>query len=113
MPADTTTTTQPVATDAQMIALGDSIFRGTAAGGICFTCHGPDAKGTQLAPDLTDQAWINVDGTRSSIRNVIADGIAIPKQYPAPMPAFGQMMTASQLDAVARYVYSLSHPSES
>ena len=30
---------------------GEAIFKGK---GNCFTCHGREAKGTTLAPDLTD-----------------------------------------------------------
>ena len=38
-----------------MVAFGDSIYHGLAAGGTCAGCHGTDAKGTPLAPDLTGQ----------------------------------------------------------
>jgi mono/diheme cytochrome c family protein len=94
----------------QLIALGDSIFKGQAAGGICFTCHGPDAKGTTLAPDLTDTTWLNGDGSRAFIASTVRQGIATPKQYPAPMPPFGQMLNDQQVNAVSAYVYSLTHP---
>jgi glucose/arabinose dehydrogenase/cytochrome c553 len=36
-----------------MVALGDSIYSGKVAGGTCAACHGADAKGSSLAPDLT------------------------------------------------------------
>ena len=94
----------------QLVALGDSIFHGRAAGGICFTCHGPDAKGTALAPDLTDATWINIDGSRAAIANIVRTGVLQPKQHPGPMPPFAGF-TDRQLQAVAAYVYSLSHPS--
>ena len=92
----------------QAIALGDSIFHGLAAGGICMTCHGPGAKGGQLAPDLTDQQWLNGDGSYDFIVQVISNGVPEPKQHPAPMPGFGQTFTPDQVRAVAAYVYSLS-----
>lgn len=39
----------------QQVALGDSIFRGRAAGGTCYVCHQQNARGLPgLAPDLTD-----------------------------------------------------------
>lgn len=95
------------------VALGDSIFRGQAAGGICYTCHGPDAKGTALGPNLTDSQWLNVDGSLESIQNVVRNGVPTPKQYPGPMPAFGQMLTPQQVSAVAAYVYSLRNPASS
>ena len=99
----------PSMSDAQLVALGDSIFEGKAAGGICYTCHGPDAKGTQLAPDLTDQQWLNGDGSVESIANVVRNGVLQPKQFPAPMPPFGATLDDQQIRAVSAYVYSLSH----
>jgi mono/diheme cytochrome c family protein len=94
-----------------MVALGDSIFMGTAAGGLCMTCHGPDAKGTQLAPNLTDQQWLNGDGSYQFIVTTVTNGVPNPKQYPAPMPPKGGAnLTDEQVHAVAAYVYSLTHP---
>lgn len=96
-------------TDPQSIALGQNIFRGQAAGGTCFTCHGPDAKGTQLGPDLTDAQWLNADGSYASIVTTITTGVSKPKQYPGVMPPFGgAQLTPEQVRAVAAYVFSLS-----
>jgi len=95
----------------QMIALGDSIFHGQAAGGLCQTCHGPDAKGTTLAPNLTDDQWLNGDGSYQFIVTVVTNGVLQPKQYPAPMPPMGgASLTPDQVRAVAAYVYSLRKP---
>lgn len=99
-------------TDPQTIALGQSLFRGQAAGGTCFTCHGPDAKGTQLGPDLTDAQWLNADGTYASIVTTITTGVSTPKQYPGVMPPMGgAQLTPEQVRAVAAYVFSLSRRS--
>jgi mono/diheme cytochrome c family protein len=95
----------------QLIALGDSIFEGKAAGGICYTCHGPEGQGTQLGPNLTDQQWLHGDGSYEFIVRNVSTGVPTPKQYPGPMPPFGQTLTPEQIRAVAAYVYSLSHPS--
>lgn len=95
----------------QMIPLGDSIFHGQVAGGTCTTCHGQDAKGTQLAPDLTDKTWLNGDGSYHFIVHTVTTGVPQPKQHPAPMPPMGgASLTPDQIRAVAAYVYSLSHP---
>jgi mono/diheme cytochrome c family protein len=94
----------------QMVALGDSIFHGRAAGGICFTCHGQNAEGTPLAPNLTDQQWINIDGSLASISQTVHQGVPQPKQHTSPMPGFAGVLTEDQIRAVASYVYSLSHP---
>ena len=93
------------------VALGDSIFHGQAAGGTCFTCHGQDAKGTTLAPDLSDKTWIDGDGTYNYIVQRVTTGVPQPKQHPAPMPPMGgASLSQAQVRAVAAYVYSLSHP---
>ena len=95
-----------------MVAEGDSIFHGKAGGGLCFTCHGPDAKGTQLAPNLTDTQWISGDGSYGFIIDRVTKGMPTPTApYTSPMlPMGGANLTASQIQAVAAYVFSLSHP---
>lgn len=93
----------------QLVALGDCIFHGKA-GGTCQTCHGPDAKGTPLAPNLTDSQWLNGDGSYQFISTIITNGVPQPKQHPSPMPPMGgAQLTRDQVRAVAAYVYSLSH----
>ena len=104
----TATSPVPVTVMAQDTAGGKAIFTGK---GNCFACHGPDAKGTPLAPDLTDAKWINIDGSLAAIVQLVKTGVAQPKEHPAPMPAMGgATLTDKELQAVASYVYSLSHP---
>ena len=93
----------------QSVALGDSVFHGTAAGGTCYTCHGADAKGTPLAPDLTDTVWLNGDGGYPFVVRTVMHGVPRPKRFPAPMPAMGgARLTPAQVHAVAAYVHGLS-----
>lgn len=94
------------------LALGDSVFQGQAAGGICWTCHGNDAKGRlTVAPDLTDTLWLHSNGSYSAIIATIAAGVPKPKESSSPMPpGGGTTFSSEQLRAVAAYVYSLSHP---
>mgnify|MGYP006174886275 CR=1 FL=1 len=90
--------------------VGQQIFAGT---GICFTCHGQDATGTQLAPNLTDDEWINIEQpvTQEKIEQLVRTGVQQPKQHPAPMPAMGgAQLDDQQVRAVSAYVYSLTHP---
>ena len=95
----------PPGVTAEMVTQGQQIFSST---GICYTCHGPDAKGTQLAPNLTDAEWINVSGTYDDIMNVVRTGVPTPKQHPAPMPAMGgASLSDDQIKQVAAYVWSL------
>jgi len=85
---------------------GKAIFTGK---GNCFACHGADAKGTPLAPDLTDAKWLNIDGSLAAITKLVKEGVAAPKEHPTPMPAMGgATLTDKELQAVASYVFSLS-----
>jgi mono/diheme cytochrome c family protein len=101
----------PAGATAQMVALGDSIFHGQAAGGLCFTCHGPDANGTQLAPPLVSHKWLTGDGTYAFIQQRVTEGMPKPTPpYVGPMlPMGGAHLTPDQIKSVAAYVYSISH----
>ena len=86
----------------QQVALGDSIFHGQVGGGTCTACHGQDAKGTAVAPDLTDAKWINGDGSYDFIVKTVTAGVPKPKEHPAPMPPKGgAQLTDDQVKAVA------------
>ena len=80
----------------------------TGAGG-CQACHGPTATGTQLAPDLTDDTWINISGpVMEEITQLIRTGVAQPKEHPAPMPPMGGAnLNDEQIQALAAYVASI------
>ena len=97
---------------AAQVAEGDKIFHGQEAGGTCTACHGQDAKGTAIAPDLTDSEWLNGDGSLAFIEHTVTTGVPKPKSHPAPMPPMGgASLNPDQIKAVAAYVYSLSHKS--
>lgn len=77
--------------------------------GNCYACHGSDARGSPVAPDLRDTTWLDVDGSYAAISDVVRAGVQRPKQYPARMPAMGgAQLDHTQICAVAAYVYSLS-----
>lgn len=90
----------------EQVAQGQQLFTGQ---GGCMACHGPDAKGTQLAPDLTDSEWINVSGRNlSEITDLIHSGVPQPKEHPGPMPPMGGAnLSDEQVQALAAYVVSL------
>lgn len=91
----------------EMVTAGQQIFAGV---GICMTCHGPDATGTPLAPNLTDQTWINIDGSYDQIVQLVTTGVPQPVEHPSPMPPMGgAQLTEQQIREVAAYVYTLSH----
>ena len=89
---------------------GEAVFKGK---GLCSTCHGPAAKGTPLAPDLTDDTWLQFD-ERPTVEGLVAmirKGVPTPLEHPAPMPPMGgARLSDEELTAVARYVLSLSPP---
>jgi hypothetical protein len=49
--------TPPGATAAQ-VTLGRRVFEGKVASATCAGCHGTDAKGSPLGPDLTRSTWL-------------------------------------------------------
>ena len=90
----------------QMVRDGRDLFNG---GGICYTCHTMEATGGPLAPDLTDDVWINVDGEYLSIVEVIKTGVAQPLEHPGAMlPRAGMPLSDEQVEALAAYAYMLS-----
>lgn len=89
-----------------MVEEGRTLFAG---GAICYTCHLADGTGGPLAPDLTDDIWINVDGEYASIVELVNTGVPQPKEHPGAMlPRAGMPLTDEQVAAVAAYSYMLS-----
>jgi glucose/arabinose dehydrogenase/mono/diheme cytochrome c family protein len=104
----------PVPTGAtrDMVALGQRIYLGQVGGATCTGCHGPDAKGTPLGPNLTGSHWLWGDGSYASIAKTITTGVPQPKQYRSPMPPMGgAQLTPDQVSALAAYIWALSHGS--
>lgn len=100
--------TDTLAAPRNLIARGDSIFHGLAAGGACQACHGVDGKGGVLAPDLTDGTWLHGDGSMAFLVQIVTSGVPVPKQYPAPMPPMGgPTLSPSDVKSVAAYVAAL------
>jgi cbb3-type cytochrome c oxidase subunit III len=108
-PAETTpaapTAALPAGVTQDQVTQGDQVFHGK---GNCYTCHGADAKGTALAPNLTDAEWLNIGGTYDEIVTTVHTGVAKPKKAPAPMPAMGgATLSDDEVKQVAAYVWSL------
>jgi len=99
----------PGATLAQ-VALGDRVFHGQVGGATCVGCHGSDAKGTPLGPDLTGGTWLWGDGSLPAIIQTITNGVPNPKEYGAVMPPMGgAQLSPSEVSAVAAYVWALGN----
>lgn len=89
----------------EMAEEGQEIFNGV---GICFTCHTQGGGGGPLAPDLTDDLWLNIDGTYQSMVDIINTGVPQPVEHPGAMlPRAGTNLTDEQVRSVAAYVFTL------
>ena len=91
----------------QMVATGQTVFRGP---GLCHACHGQDAKGVRgVGPDLTDGEWLHSDGSYQGILQTIIKGVLPNESKTGGMmpPKGGANITDEQLQAVAAYVWSL------
>jgi glucose/arabinose dehydrogenase/mono/diheme cytochrome c family protein len=98
----------------EMVALGERVYRGQVGGASCTGCHGENAEGTSLGPDLTGKKWLWSDGSYAGIAKTIVDGVSQPKQYRSPMPPMGgAQLTTDQVNAVAAYIWSVSHSATS
>jgi glucose/arabinose dehydrogenase/mono/diheme cytochrome c family protein len=95
-----------------MVALGEKIYRSEARGVTCTGCHGDNAKGSPLGPDLTNNKWVWSNGSYAGITRTITNGVPRPKNYRSPMPPMRDLLTRDQVKAVAAYVWSLSHRSQ-
>jgi glucose/arabinose dehydrogenase/mono/diheme cytochrome c family protein len=99
----------PPGATASMVALGNRIYHGES-GATCTGCHGDNGSGSPLGPDLSSGKWLWSDGSLPAIAATITKGVPDPKQYRAPMPAMGgAQLTPDQVNAVAAYVWTLSH----
>jgi len=102
----------PAGATKEMVGLGDRIFHGQVGAATCTGCHGADATGTPLGPNLTDAHWLWGDGSYASIAKTITTGVPQPKQYRSPMPPLGgSELTPDQVSALAAYIWALSHRS--
>ena len=96
----------PRGVTAESIAEGRTLFNGKAA---CAGCHGVNGKGGQLAPGLSDDEWLNADGSYTGILEVINSGVFEPREYPGLMlPRGGMGLSDAQVSALAAFIWSLS-----
>ncbi|MGW8267823.1 MAG: c-type cytochrome [Longimicrobiales bacterium] len=90
----------------EMVAQGETIFTGA---GICYTCHMTGGVGGPLAPNLTDDEWINIDGSYDAIVQLVTTGVPEPVEHAGLMlPKGGSNISDEEVRAVAAYVWTLS-----
>ena len=76
----------------------------------CVQCHGSGAQGSVGHPNLNDDDWL-WGGTADQIYHTVLHGIRFaddPETRVSEMPAFGDIIDATQIAQVSAYVASLS-----
>ena len=91
---------QQAPADAAAVERGKRIFHDTSKGN-CTDCHGSDAKGDSAigAPDLTDRIWLRGDGSRQTVEDSIAYGLA------GRCPSWSAALSPVTVRALAVYVH--------
>ena len=90
-----------------IVSTGETLFKSI---GLCFACHGPDARGVPGAGvNLTDDEWLHVDATFEGLVQRILDGVVpgLTKGGLIMLPKGGSQVTDEQIRAIASYVWSL------
>ncbi len=89
---------EALAADAAAMGIGERIFVNNCAG-----CHGSDANGSKIFPNLADKDWLGCDGGLDYIVKTIAEG------RQGMMPPMGAAVgTPDDVKNLAKYVLSLS-----
>ncbi|WGJ14838.1 c-type cytochrome [Methylocapsa sp. D3K7] len=102
--------TVPLGATKEDVALGDRIFHGEIGGATCAGCHGLDAKGTPVGPDLTTGTWLWGDGSLPAIAQTIRNGVPEPKTFSGAMPPMGGVeLSQDEINALAAYVWAVGH----
>lgn len=99
-PADTLPV--PAGFSREHILHGDRVFHGEAANGQCSVCHGNDAKGTPNGNDLTAGMFVWSDGSVKELKRTILHNMAVA-------PGMDGDLKPADVDAVAAYVWAISH----
>ena len=86
----------------EKVRRGDRVFHGEAANGQCSVCHGTDGKGTTNGNDLTAGMFVWSDGSVNELKHTILHNMAVA-------PGRDGDLDAEDVDAVAAYVWSISH----
>jgi len=90
------------------VAEGRRIFQGV---GGCSACHGMEGGGTDSGAPLAQGVWMHGADTWRAIRSRVLHGIPRDESSRGTtMPIRGMSeLTDAQVDAVASYVWVLSH----
>jgi mono/diheme cytochrome c family protein len=106
-PAETVVTQLPPGVTEEQVEAGRQVY---ASAGVCAACHGADAGGSVIGPNLRDGSWLHGDGSLDAIAEVITSGVMQPVQYPGVMPPLGgAQLTSEQVRQIATYLYAINY----
>jgi mono/diheme cytochrome c family protein len=91
----------------ELVAKGDALFH---ASGNCYACHGSNAEGL-VGPNLADAEWVHSKGSYDEIVAQINHGVTKEESKSGIVmpPKGGATLSDDDVNAIAAYVYSLSH----
>jgi mono/diheme cytochrome c family protein len=97
----------PPGSTAEQVAAGNTLYHASS----CAGCHGSNAGGTPVGPDLTSGKYLWGDGSVAALSATITSGVPMPKQYRQAMPALGgAQLSASEVHDLAAYLWAVGHP---
>ncbi len=70
-------------------------------GAVCAPCHGARGEG-KIGPNLTDEFWLNGDGSLMSILSTVEGGVVAKG-----MPAWGRQLAPDEVKKMAAFVGSI------
>lgn len=85
---------QPIIVTEQLLATGQTLYAQT-----CSRCHGTDGQGTRRAPALNVQTFFDKVTTDAAMVQIVTSGVP-----GTAMPAWGDRMSVSEIEAVVAYV---------
>jgi len=97
----------PAGVTQAMVDKGNEVYHKQ---GLCYACHGQDAKGL-VGPNLADDVWLHSKGSYEELVAQVTKGVTKEESKSGvPMPAKGgSSISEDDVKAVAAYIYSLSH----
>jgi glucose/arabinose dehydrogenase len=99
----------PPGSSAEQVAAGDKLYHASS----CAGCHGSNAGGTPVGPDLTSGKYLWGDGSVAALSAAITSGVPMPKQYRQAMPAMGGApLSQTDVAALSAYIWAVGHPAK-
>jgi glucose/arabinose dehydrogenase/cytochrome c5 len=96
----------PPGSTAAQVAEGNKLYHASS----CAGCHGSNAGGSPVGPDLTSGKYLWGDGSVAALGATITSGVPTPKQYRQPMPPMGGApLSPSNVHDMAGYIWAVAH----